>query len=177
MAIYRLGEDQPELDPSCFVAENASLIGKVILESEASVWFSAVLRGDNEPIRVGEQSNVQDGAVLHTDPGLPLTIGRRVTVGHQAMLHSCTIGDQCLIGMQAMILNDAVIGSGSLVAAGSLVTGGKQFPEGSLILGRPAKVVGEVQPRHQQEIQRACESYLRRLTRYRDTLANLRQSD
>lgn len=170
MTIYRLDEDEPSIDPSCFVAENASLIGKVILEKDASVWFSAVLRGDNEPIRIGEQSNVQDGAVLHTDPGLPLTIGRRVTVGHQAMLHSCTIGDQCLIGMQAMILNDALIGSGSLVAAGSLVTGGKQFPEGSLIMGRPARVVGEVEQRHRNEIQRACASYLRRLARYRDSL-------
>lgn len=174
MTIYQLGDDQPELDASCFLADNASLIGKVILRREASVWFSAVLRGDNEPIEIGEQSNVQDGAVLHTDPGLPLTVGRRVTIGHQAMLHSCTIGDGCLIGMQTLILNEAVIGSGSLVAAGSLVTGGKTFPEGSLIMGRPAKVVGSVEERHRKEIDRACESYLKRLVRYRKTLREIR---
>ena len=170
MTTFALDGDRPVIEESCFVAENASLIGKVFLEREASVWFSAVLRGDNEPIRLGEQSNVQDGAVMHTDPGLPLTVGRRVTIGHQAMLHSCTIGDECLIGMQAMILNEAVIGRGSLVAAGSLVTGGKVFPEGSLIMGRPAKVVGEVEDRHRREIERACESYLRRLVRYREQL-------
>ncbi|MEO1524131.1 MAG: gamma carbonic anhydrase family protein [Planctomycetota bacterium] len=173
MTLYQLGEDQPQLDESCFVADNASLIGRVTLEREASVWYSAVLRGDNEPIRIGRQSNVQDGAVLHTDPGLPLTVGQRVTIGHQAMLHSCTIGDGCLIGMQAMILNDAEIGSGSLVAAGSLVTGGKVFPEGSLIMGRPAKVVGRIEERHRKEIERACESYLRRLVRYREQLTAL----
>lgn len=170
MTLYRLGDSTPKIDPSCFVAENATLIGDVILQSNASVWFAAVLRGDNEPITVGSSSNVQDGSVLHTDPGLPLEIGSRTTVGHQAMLHSCVIGDDCLIGMQSIILNAAIIGSGSLVAAGSLVTGGKVFPENSLIMGRPAKRIGAVTEEHSAEIRRACQSYLSRLQRYRDDL-------
>lgn len=141
MAIYQLGEHAPEIDPSAYVADTATLVGKVTLEANASVWFGATLRGDNEPIMIGENSNVQEGAVMHTDPGYPLDIGKNVTIGHQAMLHGCTVGDGSLIGIQAVVLNGARIGKGCLVGAGALVTEGKEFPDHSLILGSPAKVV------------------------------------
>lgn len=141
MAIYQLGEHAPEIDPSAFVADTATVLGKVTLEANASVWFGATLRGDNERITIGENSNVQEGTVMHTDPGYPLDIGRNVTIGHQAMLHGCTVGDGSLIGIQAVVLNGARIGKGCLIGAGALVTEGKEFPDHSLILGSPAKVV------------------------------------
>lgn len=141
MAIFQLGADAPEVAPSAFVAHDANVIGKVRLEANASVWFGATLRGDNELISLGENSNIQENAVLHTDPGIPLTIGKNVTVGHQAMLHGCTIGDGSLVGIQAVILNGAKIGRNCLVGAGALVTEGKEFPDNSLILGTPAKAV------------------------------------
>lgn len=141
MAIYQLGEDAPEIDPSTFVADTATLVGKVTLGKHATVWFGATLRGDNERITIGENSNVQENTVMHTDPGFPLEIGNNVSIGHQAMLHGCTVGDGSLIGIQAVILNGARIGKGCLVGAGALVTEGKEFPDGSLILGSPAKVV------------------------------------
>ena len=141
MAIYQLGEHAPEIDPSAFVADTATLVGRVRLAANASVWFGTTLRGDNEPITIGENSNVQEGTVMHTDPGYPLDIGKNVTIGHQAMLHGCTVGDGSLIGIQAVVLNGARIGKGCLVGAGALVTEGKQFPDHSLILGSPAKVV------------------------------------
>jgi carbonic anhydrase/acetyltransferase-like protein (isoleucine patch superfamily) len=141
VAIYKLGDDVPELHPSVFVAETASVIGRVTLHENASVWPSAVLRGDNEPIEIGRGSNVQEGAVLHTDLGYPLRVGADVTIGHQAMLHGCTVHEGALIGMQAVVLNGAVIGRNSLVAAGAVVTEGKVFPDNALILGAPAKVV------------------------------------
>jgi len=141
MAIYQLGGHAPEIDPSAYVADTATLVGRVTLEANASVWFGATLRGDNEPITIGENSNVQEGAVMHTDPGYPLEIGKNVTIGHQAMLHGCTVGDGSLIGIQAVVLNGARIGKGCLVGAGALVTEGKEFPDHSLILGSPAKVV------------------------------------
>ncbi|MDY0978416.1 gamma carbonic anhydrase family protein [Massilia sp. CFBP9012] len=141
MAIYQLGEHAPEIDPSAFVADTATLVGRVRLAANASVWFGTTLRGDNEPITIGENSNVQEGTVMHTDPGYPLEIGKNVTIGHQAMLHGCTVGDGSLIGIQAVVLNGARIGKGCLVGAGALVTEGKQFPDHSLILGSPAKVV------------------------------------
>jgi len=141
MAIYQLGEHAPEIDPSAFVADTATVLGKVTLGANASVWFGATLRGDNERITIGANSNVQEGTVMHTDPGYPLDIGNNVTVGHQAMLHGCTVGDGSLIGIQAVVLNGARIGKGCLVGAGALVTEGKEFPDHSLILGSPAKVV------------------------------------
>ena len=141
MAIYQLGEHAPEIDASAFVADSANLIGKVTLEANASVWFGVTIRGDNERITIGENSNVQEGTVMHTDMGYPLTLGKGVTVGHQAMLHGCTVGDGSLIGIQAVILNGAKIGKGCLVGAGALVTEGKEFPDNSLILGSPAKAV------------------------------------
>jgi carbonic anhydrase/acetyltransferase-like protein (isoleucine patch superfamily) len=141
MAIYQLGDNAPEIDGSAFVADSANLIGKVTVEANASVWFGVTIRGDNERITIGENSNIQEGTVMHTDMGFPLTLGKNVTVGHQAMLHGCTIGDGALIGIQAVVLNGARIGKGCLVGAGALVTEGKEFPDNSLIVGAPAKVV------------------------------------
>lgn len=141
MAIYQLGEHAPLIDSSAYIADSANVIGKAKVEANVSIWFEATIRGDNEPITVGENSNVQEGCVLHTDPGYPLTIGKNVTVGHQAMLHGCTIGEGSLIGIQAVILNGAKIGRNCLVGAGALVTEGKEFPDNSLIIGAPAKAV------------------------------------
>ena len=138
---YRLGEDAPRLvGDGHFIAPNAAVIGRVTLESRSSVWFSCVLRGDTDPILIGEGSNIQDGAVIHADPGFPTTLGRNVTVGHQAMLHGCTIGDGSLIGIGAVVLNGARIGRGCLIGAGALITEGMEIPEGSLVLGSPGKV-------------------------------------
>lgn len=141
MAIYELDGNQPSLPESVFVADAATLIGRITLGEHASVWPGAVVRADNEPITVGAFSNVQDGAVLHTDPGFPLTIGEQVTIGHQAMVHGCTIEDCVLIGIHAVVMNGAVIGRESLVGAGAIVTERKVFPPRSLILGAPARVV------------------------------------
>jgi carbonic anhydrase/acetyltransferase-like protein (isoleucine patch superfamily) len=146
VAIYQLGEHSPDIAPSAYIADTANVIGKAVIGPNASIWFDATIRGDNEPITVGENSNVQEGCVLHTDPGYPLTIGANVTVGHQAMLHGCTIGEGSLIGIQAVILNGAKIGRNCLVGAGALVTEGKEFPDGSLIIGSPAKAVRELSP-------------------------------
>ena len=141
MAIYQLGEHAPEIDPSAFVADTATVLGKVTLGANASVWFGATLRGDNERITIGANSNIQEGTVMHTDMGYPLDIGENVSIGHQAMLHGCTVGDGSLIGIQAVVLNGARIGKGCLVGAGALVLEGKEFPDHSLILGSPAKAV------------------------------------
>jgi carbonic anhydrase/acetyltransferase-like protein (isoleucine patch superfamily) len=141
MTIYQLGEHVPVIDASAYVTESANIIGKAEIRANASIWFNVTIRGDNEWIVVGENSNVQEGSVLHTDPGYPLTIGTNVTIGHQAMLHGCTIGDGSLVGIQAVILNGAKIGKNCLVGAGALVTEGKEFPDNSLIIGSPAKAV------------------------------------
>lgn len=141
MAIYQLGEHIPQIDPGAYVTDSANIIGKARIEANASIWFEVTIRGDNELIVVGENSNVQECSVLHTDMGYPLTIGKNVTIGHQAMLHGCTIGDGSLVGIQAVILNGAKIGKNCLVGAGALVTEGKEFPDNSLIIGSPAKAV------------------------------------
>lgn len=142
MTLYRLGDRTPELRGNRhFVAPSADVIGAVILENNVSIWFGAVLRGDNEPIHIGANSNIQDGSVLHTDMGSPLTIGENVTVGHQAMLHGCSIGDGSLIGIKAVILNHAVIGRNCLIGANALVTEGKVIPDNSLVIGSPGKVL------------------------------------
>lgn len=162
MAIYQLGEHAPEIALSAFVADSATLIGKVTLEANASVWYGATLRGDNERITIGENSNVQEGTVMHTDMGFPLTLGKNVTVGHQAMLHGCTVGDGSLIGIQAVILNGARIGKGCLVGAGALVTEGKEFPDASLILGSPARVVRTLTEEDMLRLQASAASYVAR---------------
>jgi carbonic anhydrase/acetyltransferase-like protein (isoleucine patch superfamily) len=170
MALYKLGDFHPAVAASAYVAPTAAVIGKAILAENCSVWFGAVLRGDNETISIGLNSNVQDGAVLHTDPGLALEVGANVSVGHQAMLHGCTVGDGSLIGIQAVILNGAVIGKGCLVGAGALITEGKTFPDGSLILGAPAKVVRELDAEARQELLKVAANYAARGAYYRGHL-------
>jgi carbonic anhydrase/acetyltransferase-like protein (isoleucine patch superfamily) len=162
MAIYQLGEHAPEIDPSAYVADSATLIGKVTLEADASVWSGVTIRGDNERITIGAGSNVQEGTVMHTDMGFPLNIGSNVTIGHQAMLHGCTVGDGSLIGIQAVILNGAKIGKGCLVGAGALVTEGKEFPDYSLIVGAPAKVVRTLDAQAIERLQHSAASYVAR---------------
>src|SRR5688572_10698836 len=144
MPLYRIGGHAPQVPASAFVASEATLAGQIRLGERASVWFGAVVRGDNEPIEIGDASNVQEGAVLHADPGFPLRIEANVTVGHQAMLHGCTIGEGSLVGIQAVVMNGAVIGKQSIVGAGAIVTEKKVFPDRSLILGSPAKVVRQL---------------------------------
>jgi carbonic anhydrase/acetyltransferase-like protein (isoleucine patch superfamily) len=141
VAIYQLGDRTPRIAQSAYVAEGATIIGDVTLGERASVWPGAVIRGDNEEIRIGDDANVQDGAVLHADPGFPLVLGDGVSVGHQAMVHGCTIGEYSLVGIHAVVLNGAVIGKCCLVGAGALIPEGREFPERSLILGMPAKAV------------------------------------
>ncbi|MDT8757664.1 gamma carbonic anhydrase family protein [Sphingomonas psychrotolerans] len=141
MPLFALGGRQPQIAPDAWVAPSADLIGDVHLAALASVWFGAVIRADNTPIRIGARTNVQDGAVLHSDPGAPCTLGEDVTIGHRAILHGCTIGDRVLVGMGAVILNRAVIAEDCLIGAGALITEGKTFPPGHLIVGSPAKAI------------------------------------
>ncbi|MFM2065350.1 MAG: hypothetical protein RLZZ584_259 [Pseudomonadota bacterium] len=173
MPIYRLGDAVPEIDASAYVAPSATVVGQVKLAAGTSVWFGTVLRGDNEPINIGPNSNVQDGAVLHTDPGYPMVLGEHVTVGHQAMLHGCTIGDGSLVGMQAVVLNGARIGRDCLVGAGALVTEGKEFPDRSIIVGSPAKVVRELSDEAVAGLRRTAQNYVERSRQYRDTLEQI----
>jgi len=173
MAVFQLGDVTPRIADSAWVADSAQVIGDVELADGSSVWFGAVLRGDNEPIRIGAGSNVQDGSVLHTDPGFPLTVGERVTVGHQAMLHGCTIGDGTLIGIQAVVLNGAKIGRHCLVAAGAVVTGGSRFPDGWLILGSPAKAVRPLGPEEVERLRRGVEHYIGNARRFRSELKQI----
>ena len=173
MAIYRLGDDAPIIPSSAYVAHEATVIGKVMLGERVSVWPGAVIRGDNEPIRIGEESNVQDNAVLHTDPGFPLTIGANVTIGHQAMLHGCTIGDGALVGIQALVMNGAVIGNDCLVGAGAVITEGKKFPDRSLIIGAPARRIRELDDESIARMRRGAEGYVRRQEMYKAKLKRI----
>jgi len=175
MAIYELDGQGPDLpaDGNYFIADTATVIGKVRLKQGASVWFGAVLRGDNEWIEIGEGSNVQDGSTCHTDLGFPLTIGKNCTVGHNAILHGCTVEDGSLIGMGSIVLNGAKIGRNSIVGAGSVITEGKQFPENSLIIGSPARVVRTLEPDQIRNIGRDAESYQRNAPRYRKGLKKI----
>jgi carbonic anhydrase/acetyltransferase-like protein (isoleucine patch superfamily) len=170
VAIYELDGHVPAIPATAFVAPQATLVGKVRLGERASVWFGAVLRGDNELISIGDGSNVQDGAVLHTDPGYPLQIGAGVTVGHQSMLHGCTIGAGSLIGIQAVLLNGVVIGRQCIVAACALVTEGKAFPDRSLIMGAPAKLVRELADEDFRLMEYAARAYTSRIAAYRERL-------
>jgi carbonic anhydrase/acetyltransferase-like protein (isoleucine patch superfamily) len=166
MAIYQLDEDAPRLDPSAWVADSAEVIGRVELGADASVWYGAVLRGDNEWITIGERSNIQDGCVLHTDVGTPLVVGADVTVGHQVVLHGCSVGEGSLIGIQSVILNGARIGRHSIVGAGALVTEGKEFPDGVLIVGSPAKVVRELTPEQIARVKLSAAHYVNNARRH-----------
>jgi carbonic anhydrase/acetyltransferase-like protein (isoleucine patch superfamily) len=170
MMIYTLHQRMPQIDPAAWVADNATVVGTVRLAAGSSVWFGCVLRGDNDDLIVGENSNVQDNSVLHTDPGIKLTIGSNCTIGHQVMLHGCTIGDNTLVGIQSVVLNRAVIGRNSIVGAGSLVPEGKQFPDGVLLMGSPAKVVRELTPAEMQMLQLVSQVYVRNAQRYREQL-------
>ena len=173
MPIYQLGDRKPVIPASCYVAETATIIGDVTLGERVSVLFGAVIRGDNDPITIGDDSNVQDNCVLHSDPGLPLTIGKGVTIGHQAMLHGCTIGEGSLVGIQAVILNGAVIGRNCLVGAGAVVTEGKTFPDNSLILGAPAKVVRELSAEDVARLRANAKTYVDRRAHFKEQLVRI----
>lgn len=167
MAIYEFEGHAPQLGDNAWVADSAQVIGKVTLEENASVWFGTVIRGDNDTIHIGRNSNVQDGSVLHVDAGVPLTLGENVTVGHKVTLHGCTVGDGSLIGIGAVVLNHARIGKNCLVGAGALVTEGKEFPDGSMILGSPAKAVRQLTPEQIAGLEYAASSYVEKIERYR----------
>jgi carbonic anhydrase/acetyltransferase-like protein (isoleucine patch superfamily) len=173
MALYALDDLHPQVHPTAWVADSATVIGNVVLEEGASVWHGAVIRGDNERITIGRGSNVQDGCVLHTDLGFPLTLGAEVTIGHQVVLHGCTVGDGSLVGIQAVVLNGAVVGRGCLVAAGAVVTEGKTFADRSLIMGAPAKAVREISPEQAQRMARGAAYYVDNARRHRDGLQRL----
>jgi carbonic anhydrase/acetyltransferase-like protein (isoleucine patch superfamily) len=166
MALYQLDEHAPRLAAGAWVADSAQVIGNVELGIDASVWFGAILRGDIELLRIGNGSNVQDGSVIHADLGYPVTIGDHVTVGHQVVLHGCTVGDGSLIGIQAVVLNGARIGKHCLVGAGALVIEGKEFPDGSMILGSPAKAVRQLTPEQLDGLRRSAAHYVDNARRF-----------
>lgn len=163
---YRLGQSAVDVHPESWAAPNATLVGKIKLEPGASVWFNAVLRGDNELILIGENSNVQDGTVMHTDMGFPLTLGKGVTIGHNAMLHGCTVGDYSLIGINAVVLNGAKIGKYCIIGANSLIGEGKEIPDGSLVMGSPGKVVRELTDAQKKMLEASAAHYVHNAQRY-----------
>jgi carbonic anhydrase/acetyltransferase-like protein (isoleucine patch superfamily) len=173
MPIYQFADHKPDIDPTAFVAAEATIIGDVVLAPGSSVWHGVVIRGDSARISVGVGSNVQDGAVLHADEGCPLTIGDNVTVGHQAMLHGCTIGEGTLVGIQAVVLNNAVIGRNCLIGAGAVITEGKAFPDDSLIVGAPARLVRQMSPEQVARVRQNAEHYAAHQKRYRAGLRRL----
>jgi carbonic anhydrase/acetyltransferase-like protein (isoleucine patch superfamily) len=162
------GPVHPAIDPTAYLAPGAVVLGDVVLGPESSVWYGAVLRGDVERITVGAQSNIQDLSILHADPGVPCTIGARVTVGHRAILHGCTVEDDCLIGMGSIVLNRAVIGAGSVIGAGALVREGQVIPPGSVAVGMPARVVKAVDEASRRRIERGASHYVAQSRRHRD---------
>jgi len=173
MPMFKLGDLVPAIDPDAWVAESAVLIGRVELAAGSSVWFNATIRADNDRVRIGARSNVQDGSVIHTDEGIPVVIGEGVTVGHQVMLHGCTIGEGSLIGIQAVILNGAKIGKDCLIGAGSLITEGKEIPDRSMVMGSPGKVVRTLTDQEVERIRRGNQHYVEEARRYRLALQRL----
>ncbi|WP_309679488.1 gamma carbonic anhydrase family protein [Polaromonas sp.] len=173
MAIYQLDDMKPALHESAWVADSAQVMGNVALAQDSSVWFGVVIRGDTETISVGRGSNIQDNSVLHADDGLPLVIGDNVTVGHQVMLHGCSIGDGSLIGIQSVVLNGAKIGKNCLVGAGSLVTEGKEFPDGCMILGSPAKAVKQLSAEQIEGLKMSAKHYVDNARRYKAGLKKM----
>jgi carbonic anhydrase/acetyltransferase-like protein (isoleucine patch superfamily) len=173
MALYQLDNLTPTVHESAWVADNAQVMGDVHLAEDSSVWFGVVIRGDTDTISVGRGTNIQDNSVLHADRGMPLTIGDNVTVGHQVMLHGCTIGEGSLIGIQAVVLNGAKIGKNCLVGAGSLVTEGKEFPDGSMILGSPAKAVKQLSPEQIEGLKMSAKHYVDNARRYKTGLKKI----
>ena len=173
MSVYSINGETPDLDEDTWIAPGAHVIGKVRMAAGSSVWFGAVLRGDNEPIVVGAGSNIQENSVCHTDMGYPLTIGENCTIGHRAMLHGCTIGDQTLIGMGATVLNGATIGNNCLIGAGALVTEGAVIPDGSLVIGVPAKVRRPLSTEEMRGLRRSAEGYQANMRAFRSSLEGL----
>jgi carbonic anhydrase/acetyltransferase-like protein (isoleucine patch superfamily) len=153
-----------------FMAHNATVIGSVVIHNNVSIWFNAVIRGDNDPITIEEDTNIQDGAVIHTDAGIPVNIGKGVTVGHQAMLHGCTVGDNSLIGINAVILNNAKIGRNCIIGANCMITQGKEIPDNSMILGSPGKIIREVTPEEVEELKHSAEHYVENFKRFKKEL-------
>ena len=163
MPIYSLGERRVEFrGASHYIAPDATLVGSIVLGNLASIWFGVTIRADNDQVTIGEETNVQDGSVLHVDPGFPMTLGRRVTIGHKVMLHGCSIGEGTLIGINSVVLNGAKIGSGSLIGANSLIPEGKEIPDGVLVLGSPGKIVRELAPGEKARLLEAAQSYVDR---------------
>jgi len=173
MSVYSLGDKQPQLpsEGEYWIAPTATVVGDVILKPGASVWFGAVVRGDNDPITIGRDTNIQDGSVLHSDPGEPLTIGDGVTVGHMVMLHSCEIGDNSLIGIGAVVLGRAKIGRNCLIGANTLITEGKEIPDNSLVMGQPGKVVRQLEPGQIEALKASAAHYVQNWKRYVSGLA------
>jgi carbonic anhydrase/acetyltransferase-like protein (isoleucine patch superfamily) len=173
MAVYQVGQHVPEVAADAFVADSAQVIGQVRLGSHASVWYGTVIRADNDRITIGRDSNVQDACVLHADDGVPLTIGEGVVIGHQVMLHGCTIGDNTLVGIQSVILNRARIGKNSIVGAGAVIPEGKEFPDGVLLVGAPARVVRELTPEQIEHTRFLAAQYVAQSELHRTTLKRI----
>ncbi|MEZ5653861.1 MAG: gamma carbonic anhydrase family protein [Burkholderiaceae bacterium] len=171
MTVYSVGQLLPQIDESAFLAPGCHVAGQVFIGGDSGIWFGVVIRGDNEPIRIGARSNVQENSVMHVDTGHPLTVGDDVTIGHLAMLHGCTIGNGSLIGIKAVVMNGATIGEHSLIGAGALVTEGKQIPPRSLVMGAPGKVVRELTDAEVARLQLSADSYVERARLYRQRLA------
>ena len=173
MAIFKLGDLTPSIHATAWVADSAEVIGSVLLGEDVSIWFGTVIRGDTETITVGKGSNIQDNSVLHADSNMPLVVGENVTVGHHVMLHGCTIGDNSLVGIQAVVLNGAKIGKNCLVGAGALVTEGKEFPDGSMIIGSPAKAVRQLSPEQIEGLKKSAQHYVNNAARYKTGLKKI----
>lgn len=172
--MYKLGDKQPTISSNYYIAPGAAVIGDIHIGEDVSIWFNAVLRGDNDTIEIGDGSNIQDGAVVHVDPGQPCKIGKRVTVGHKAMLHGCTVGDFSLIGMNAVVLNGAVIGRHCLIGANALVKEGMEIPDGSLVLGSPAKIVKKLDDAALDKMDAGTQHYIDKIALYKDGLQRIR---
>ena len=173
MPIYRLGERTPQLKEGVWIADTATVIGDVRLGKNVNVWFGAILRGDNDPITIGDNTNVQDGSVLHTDDGVPLDIGANVTIGHKVMLHGCTVGEGSLIGINAVVLNRAVIGKNCLIGANSLIPEGKVIPERSLVCGSPGRIIRELTDHEISRLKASADGYVENALRYQEELVKL----
>ena len=174
--LYTLGDRRPQIDASCFIADSAQVIGSVVLEPNASVWFGVVIRGDNDLITIGADSNVQDTTVIHTDSGIEVRVGRGVTIGHRVMLHGCEVGDHSLIGIGAIVMNRAKIGRHCLIGAGALITEGKQIPDRSLVMGAPGRVVRQISDAEVHVLEGSAAHYVENAKRYRKELRALAQS-
>ncbi len=177
MPIYRLGDKIPKIHPTAWIAENATIIGDVTIGANASVWFNVVIRADNDSITIGENTNIQDGSILHADPGYPLKIGKNVTVGHMVMLHGCTVEDGAMVGIRSTVLNGSVIAENSLVGAGSLVAENKSFAPGVVLMGTPARVAKTMDEERAKRMPRAANHYVWNRERFRDTLAPIGRSE